>query len=37
MGQYDRPREHGCEPVGGVMVVLSSNQLNIAMFVHQMW
>ncbi len=36
LGQYDRPRVHGCEPVGGVLVVLSSNQINIAMFVHQM-
>ncbi len=26
----------GCDPVDGVLVVLSSNQLNIATFVHQM-
>ncbi len=36
LSQYDRPRVLRCEPVDGVMVVLSSNQLNIAMFVHQM-
>ncbi len=36
MGQYDRPRVFGCEPVDGVLVVLSSNQINIATFVHQM-
>ncbi len=36
IGQYDRPRVLGCKPVDGVQVVLSSNQLNIAMFVHQM-
>ncbi len=34
--QYDRPRALGCEPVDGVLVVLSSYQLNIATFVHQM-
>ncbi len=33
-GPYDRPRVLGCEPEE--MVVLSSNQLNIAMFVYQM-
>ncbi len=32
LGQYDRPRIPGCKPVDGVLVVLSSNQLNIAMF-----
>ncbi len=36
LGQYDRPRVLGCEPVDGVLVVLSSNKLNIAIFVHQM-
>ncbi len=36
LGQYDRPRVLGCEPVDGVLVVLSSIQLNIATFVHQM-
>ncbi len=36
LGQYDRPRILGCEPVDGVLVVLSSNQINIASFVHQM-
>ncbi len=36
LGQYDRPRILGCEPVDEILVVLSSNQLNIAMFVHQM-
>ncbi len=36
LGQHDRPRVLGCEPVDGVLVVLSSNQLNIVMFVHQM-
>ncbi len=36
LSQYDRPRVLRCEPVDGVMVVLNSNQLNIAMFVHQM-
>ncbi len=29
-GQYDRPRVLGCEPVGGVLVVLTSNQIQIA-------
>ncbi len=36
LGQYDRPRILGCKPVEGVLVVLSSNQINIATFVHQM-
>ncbi len=36
LGQYDRPRVLGCEPVDGVLVVFSSNQINIATFVHQM-
>ncbi len=36
LGQYDRPRLLGCEPVDGVLIVLSSNQLNIATFVYQM-
>ncbi len=36
LGQYDRPRVHGGKPVDGVLVVLSSNQLNIATFVHKM-
>ncbi len=36
LGQYDRPRVLGCEPVDGVLDVLSSNQINIAAFVHQM-
>ncbi len=35
LGQYDRPRVLGCEPVDGVLVVLSLNQLNIPTFVHQ--
>ncbi len=35
--QYDRPRVLGCEPVdGGNGLMLSSNLLNIATFVHQM-
>ncbi len=34
LSQYDRPKVLGCEPVDGVLVVLRSNQLNIAMFVH---
>ncbi len=34
--QYDRPRVLGCKPVDGVLLVLSSNQINIATFVHQM-
>ncbi len=34
LGQYDRPRV--LEPVDGVLVVLISNQINIATFVHQM-
>ncbi len=33
LGQYDRPRIRGCEPVDGVLVVLSSNQIHIAAFV----
>ncbi len=36
MGQYDRPRVLGSEPIDDVLIVLSSNQLNIGMFVHQM-
>ncbi len=36
LGQYDRPREFRCKPVNGVLVFLSSNQLYIATFVHQM-
>ncbi len=36
MGQYDRARVLGCKPVDGVLVVLSSNQLIMAMFVHHM-
>ncbi len=35
VGQYERPRVLGCEPVNGVLGVLSPNQLNIATFVHQ--
>ncbi len=35
LGQYDRPTVFGFEPVDGLLVVLSSNQLNIATFVHQ--
>ncbi len=31
----NRYRVHGCEPVDGVLIVLSSNQLNIATFVQQ--
>ncbi len=31
-----RPTVVGCEPVDGILVVLSPNQLNIATFVHQM-
>ncbi len=34
--QYDRPRVLWCEPVNGVLVVLSSNQINTATFVQQM-
>ncbi len=34
LGQYDRPRVLGCRPVDGVLVVLSSNQIGIATFVH---
>ncbi len=34
LGLYDRPRVLGCEPVDGVLVVLSSNQLNIATLAH---
>ncbi len=34
--QYDRPGVLDGKPVEGVVVVLSSNQLNIATFVHQM-
>ncbi len=34
--QYDRPRLFGCEPVDGELGVLSSNQIHIATFVHQM-
>ncbi len=33
LGQDDRPRILGCEPVDGGLVVLSSNQLNIAAIV----
>ncbi len=36
LGQYDRLRVLGCEPIEGVLLVLSSNQINIASFVHQM-
>ncbi len=36
IGQYDIPRVLGFEPVDGVLVVLSSNQLHIVVFVHQM-
>ncbi len=36
MGQYDKPSVHGCEPVDGVLVIHSSNQINIATFFHQM-
>ncbi len=36
LGQYDWPGVLRCEPVDGVLVVLSSNQINITMFVHQM-
>ncbi len=36
MGQYDKPRVLGFEPVDGVLVVLSSDQIIIAIFVHQM-
>ncbi len=36
LGQYCRPRVLGCEPVDGVLVVLSSTELNIATFVHPM-
>ncbi len=31
LGQYDKPRVLRCEPVDGVLVVLSSNQLNIVL------
>ncbi len=36
LGQYDRLSVLACKPVDGVLVVLSSDQLNIATFVHQM-
>ncbi len=36
LGQQDRPRVLGCEQVDGVLVVLCSNQIYIANFVHQM-
>ncbi len=36
LDQSDRPRIFGRELVDGVLVVLSSNQLNTATFVHQM-
>ncbi len=36
LGQYDRSRILGCEQVDRVLVVLSSNQINIASFVNQM-
>ncbi len=36
VGQYDRPILLGCDPVEGVLIVLSSNKSNIATFVHQM-
>ncbi len=36
LGQYDIPRVLGCKPVDVVPAVRSSNQLNIATFVHQM-
>ncbi len=36
MCQYDRPRILACELVDQVLVVPSSNQINIATFVHQM-
>ncbi len=36
LDQYDRPKVLGCEPLDGVLVVLSSNQINIATFVHQL-
>ncbi len=34
LGQYNRPRVLGCEPVDGVLDVLSSKQINITTFVH---
>ncbi len=34
VGKYDRPSVLGCKPVYGILVVLSSNQINIATFVH---
>ncbi len=36
MGQYDSSKVLGCEAVDGLLFVLGSNQINIAMFVHQM-
>ncbi len=36
LGQYDRARVLECEPVDGVLVVFSLNQIRIATFVHQM-
>ncbi len=36
LAQYDRCRVLVREPVDGVLVVLSSNQINITTFVHQM-
>ncbi len=35
LGQYDRFRVLGCEPVDGILVVLNSNQKHIVTFVHQ--
>ncbi len=36
LSQYDRLRVLGYETVDGVLVVLSSNHINIATFAHQM-
>ncbi len=36
LGQHDRLRVLGCEPVDVVLDFLSINQVNIATFVHQM-
>ncbi len=36
LGIYDRPRVLTSEPVYGVQVVLRSNQIDIATFVHKM-
>ncbi len=36
LSQYDGPRVLGSEPLDGILVVLSSNQIKIVTFGHQM-